>query len=580
MMSFSRSLIGLALGAALPLAAQTQNHYVGSIATGQLTRTAVVNLTQLAQSQLLQAQSVLSYPYPEFKPTKLFPKLSASTIAVALATPSMQSLPIGVSGLFGFNALSHYDQRQANNGNQFSVEPPSPSIAVANGYILEGVNNAVQIYSMTGTPLLPKVLATNQVFGVGPAIDRSNNAGTGYGVFPTDIRVYYDQGISRWFVLQRAQDEDVFGNNLNSSHLYIAVSQTSDPTQTYNVYTMNTTDAANPRCPCIADYPQIGSDQYGFFVSVNEYDTFYNQFVDAGILAISKSSLAAGSLAPTMESFSIPFQSGYEFAIQPATTPPGAVSFLANGGGEYFVSSQSKFFPDNNLALWLMSNTSSLGGAFPSLSLTQTTVAALPYITPDVAIQRPGPLPLGSTLGGALAFLDGGDTRILSVSYAGGKLYTTLATQVADSQPKLLVGGAYAIMSPTFRSGTLKGTALRVGYLGVQNNSLLRPAIAVNAQGKGAISFTLVGPDYFPSAAFIPIDALTTGSTVLIQAPGVAPEDGFTGYPPNGSVARWGDYSAAVAASDGSIWMGAEYIPNGPRTPKANWGTAIFRYIP
>ncbi len=579
MKSSSLALLGIALAAGLPLAAQTQNHFVGSVATGQLVRTAIVNLSLLAQSQI-QAQSVLSHAYPEFKPTKPFAKLSAARIAAAIATPSMQSLPIGMSGVFGFNALSHFDQRQSNNGNQFSVEPPSPSIAVANGYILEGVNNAVQIYSMTGTPVLPKVLATNQVFGVGPAIDRSNNSGTGYGVFPTDIRVYYDQSIARWFILQRAQDEDIFGNNLDSSHLYIAVSQTSDPTQTYNVYTMNTTDAANPRCPCVADYPQIGSDQYGFFVSFNEYDTFFSQFVDAGILAISKASLAAGATAPTMQSFLLPFNSGYEFAIQPATTPPGATPFLAGGGGEYFVSSQARFLPDTNLALWFMSNTASLNGLFPSLSLTQTTIAALPYSSPDIAIQRPGPLPYGSTQGGALPFIDGGDTRVLSVSYAGGKLYATFATQVVDDQPKILAGGVYAIISPSFRGAVLGGTTLRGGYLAVRNNSLLRPAIAVNAQGKGAISFSLVGPDYFPSTAFIPIDSLTTGSTVLIQAPGVAPEDGFTGYGDSGPVARWGDYSAAVAASDGSIWMGAEYIPNGPRTPLANWGTSIFRYIP
>ena len=38
--------------------------------------------------------------------------------------------------------------------------------------------------------------------------------------------------------------------------------------------------------------------------------------------------------------------------------------------------------------------------------------------------------------------------------------------------------------------------------------------------------------------------------------------------------------SAAVAASDGSIWMGTEYIPNAPRTPLANWGTYLINYVP
>ena len=44
-----------------------------------------------------------------------------------------------------------------------------------------------------------------------------------------------------------------------------------------------------------------------------------------------------------------------------------------------------------------------------------------------------------------------------------------------------------------------------------------------------------------------------------------------------GRVARWGDYTAAVADADGSIWIATEYIPNAPRTLLANWGTFIGR---
>ena len=69
---------------------------------------------------------------------------------------------------------------------------------------------------------------------------------------------------------------------------------------------------------------------------------------------------------------------------------------------------------------------------------------------------------------------------------------------------------------------------------------------------------------------------LSTGNDKLrLAGPGAAPEDGFTGYPPFGSSARWGDYSAAVADEHGNIWFGAEYIPNSPRTPLVNWGTFI-----
>jgi hypothetical protein len=132
------------------------------------------------------------------------------------------------------------------------------------------------------------------------------------------------------------------------------------------------------------------------------------------------------------------------------------------------------------------------------------------------------------------------------------------------------------------RAGVLAISVLRQGYLMVKGNHLLRPAIAVNSLGKGAISFTLVGPDYFPSAAWTPIDVQTTGPTVQIASLGAGPEDGFTGYTSPGfpGLARWGDYSGAVAAGDGSIWMTTEYIPNLPRTELANWGTFVMRYVP
>jgi hypothetical protein len=106
-----------------------------------------------------------------------------------------------------------------------------------------------------------------------------------------------------------------------------------------------------------------------------------------------------------------------------------------------------------------------------------------------------------------------------------------------------------------------------MGYVSVAGESLLFPSIGVNAQGQGIIAFTLSGPDFFPSAAYAPIDAAHGAGEVHIAAAGVGPEDGFTGYnsptvvgfPGNGT-ARWGDYSAAVAAANGSIWFANEFI--------------------
>jgi hypothetical protein len=577
------------------LLAQSQSQYTGSNVTGQLALTHTVNVRQAAQSTTglsRLSNMIQNFTGPDFNPNaqpkRLAPAAKTQQTQIAVSGslqsgPAMRSLEVnpGTSS-FGFTGITHYDQRTANGGNQFSVEPPSQGLAVGSGYVVEAVNDAYQVYSESGVPLLPAAISTNQLFGLAPAVTWATGT---YGVFLADIRVYYDQYVNRWFVVQRSHDNDAYNGPLNSSHLYIAVSQTSDPTGNFNIYVMDATNSGHYRCPCFPDYPQVGADQFGFYVAVNQYGTYYNNFVDSYILAISKAALASGNNAPKTMRFDIPASNQYGFAIQPAAAPPGANNFVASGGVEYFVSSNYNY--DSNLAVWAMSNTSSLATENPNPLLVQITTPTLAYSSPDVAIQRSGPLPYGSSLApkGLLSYLDGNDTRILSLTYSGGRLYTTLATAVVDENGRQLVGGAYVILSPVYRGATLAAPVLRQGYLLTKSNHLLRPAIGVNSLGKGAIVFTLVGPDYYPSAAFVPIDTFSTGSSLQIAMNGAAPEDGFSGYSAPGyrGVARWGDYSAAVALANGTIWMATEYIPDTavfPRTQYANWGTYLIKFMP
>ena len=573
-----------------------QRSFAGTNVTGQLVLIRTVNAKQAMQTLAAPSQGQVhsiaariegANAIDEFAAVQ--PRLGMQSIGSELsafdgallreATHASLSIGTGTTSS-GFMGLTHFDQRNSNGGNQLSLEPPSPSIAVGNGYILEGVNNAIQVYTTAGKPMLPRVLSTNELFGLPAAINRSTTPNR-RGVNPTDMRVFFDYTINRWFVLQRALENDETGIPNGQSHLYLAVSQTDDPAGVYNIYSMDTRDNGALFCPCFVDFPQIGADQYGFYIASNEYGIGSNLFINAQIHAISKASLAAGAPAPTTYRFVLPPTTGYEFSIQPTSTPPGASYFLGSGGLEYFVSSRTT--AASNLMLWAMYNTSSLATASPNPTLVSITVPTLSYVGPDVATQKPGPLPFGSSLfpPRMLPFLDGGqDSRILSAVYSGGRVYVTFATQVRDENGRSLVGGAYVALSPTVRAGILSALVPRQDYLVVRGQHTLRPAIAVNGQGQGAIAFTLTGPDYYPSAAFVPITPAAVGS-IQIAAAGTGPEDGFTGYdPPTAPVARWGDYSGAVVASDGSIWMVTEYIPTAPRTEFANWGTYIARFVP
>ena len=163
----------------------------------------------------------------------------------------------------------------------------------------------------------------------------------------------------------------------------------------------------------------------------------------------------------------------------------------------------------------------------------------------------------------------------------GGVLFGGVNTTVVSATGPPRVGIAYFAVGAVGTPFGIFAHILHQGYVAVNGENVLFPSIGVNRAGVGAMAFTLSGPDFFPSAAFVRFAAGQAVGPIHISGPGVLPEDGFTGYKtvfgsPTPGVARWGDYSAAVFA-DGAIWMGNEFIPNAPRTLLANWGTFLSR---
>ena len=135
----------------------------------------------------------------------------------------------------------------------------------------------------------------------------------------------------------------------------------------------------------------------------------------------------------------------------------------------------------------------------------------------------------------------------------------------------------YFAFSPKVNGPFFTASLVTQGVVSAPGANLIYPAIAVNAQQKGGIVFTLVGPNDYPSAAFAPVNGTNVGAAQIARA-GNEPEDGFTGYPQFGGngVARWGDYSAAAIDTDGTTWMATEYTPDIARTVNANWCTYIL----
>jgi hypothetical protein len=560
-----------------------------------------------------------------------------------VATVSSSSVSQG-SPTQSFDGLNAFDQRFANEGNQFSLEPPDQGLCAGNGFVVEPINSVVGVFSQSNGTLLGSE-SINQFFQYPAQINRVTGV---VGPEVTDPSCLYDPASGRFIV-----DAVTFlinqetGQPTGANRVDIAVSQTSDPTGGWNLYDFQIADdgtygtPVHPNCPCIGDYPHVGIDANGYYVTTNEYPWFVNGFNGAQLYAISKKQLTSGGPSLKVLHYAELEAAGNPgFTVWPANT--NASDYVtSNGGTEYFLSSMATpeanntAGKDNRIAVWSLTNTSRLDtGGIPSLS--NSIVETETYAIPPLSDQKAAPLerlPLLSclkdftprdTFGGLSCSqavdgivdaeghplndpfaevesegpIDSNDSRMQQVWINHGFVIGSLDTTVkVDGQEK--AGIAWFAFDPSGSQAKL----VSQGYLGVGGNNVDYPALATLANGTGVMTFTLVGADYYPSAAYATVQVTSSGMTVgavQVAAAGVGPQDGFSEYhafaPTDSGVPRprWGDYGAAVTDGN-SLWFASEYIGQtctyqqyltsgltcgGTRAALINWYTRISQLTP
>src|SRR6476619_6486720 len=379
-----------------------------------------------------------------------------------------------------FDGLNFFNQRFANNGNQFSIEPPDQALCAGNGFVLESVNDVLNIYGTDGSTLLG-VTDLNTFYGYPAAIDRTKNT-LQCGPSITDPTCHFDSASQRWFhvvlTLDRVSPTTQSLNGKN--HLDIAVSNTSSPLGTWTVFHLpvqndGTDGTPNHGCvarvringvltlihaQCLGDYPHIGMDANGLYITTNEFDLFTpGQFHGAQIYAISKQGLISGGPANVVQFDTTALAPTLPFGVQGFTVfpalSPGTDFRTDNGGTEFLLSSLAVFSSTrsfNELVTWQLTNTQSLNSASPAVNLITGTVNTQTYAIPSSSFQKAGPFPLGQCLADntlstpfgpgccRFFFVSGGpcpnpdtrppshDSRMQQVWYANGKLGAALDT--------------------------------------------------------------------------------------------------------------------------------------------------------
>ena len=187
-------------------------------------------------------------------------------IQVAQSGPGLLAPTVGVN----FDSI---DFTECCGGGGSGNVPPDPELAVGPNHVIAVVNVAFEIYDKTGASL------------VGPTTFSSfmaaNSACT--GVF--DPNVLYDE----------REDRFMLGIDADGTDYCLAVSQTGDPTGSWNLYSFVTGSSL-----LFFDYPHVGIGNEAIYMGANIFDNNTDAFVDSRVWAFDKAAMYSGAAASSV----------------------------------------------------------------------------------------------------------------------------------------------------------------------------------------------------------------------------------------------------------------------------------------
>lgn len=583
---------------------------------------------------------------------------AGKSIAITKNLPLPEDLTDAVPSGLGFQGLTHFDSRYSEGGSQFSGEPADLGMCTDGTYVLELVNNAVQLFGTDGTPVYVgsygnagrtftlggatgrNALSLNEFFGQPMAYDRANynrllavQTTEVFGPNLFDVSCTYDKSSGYWFATSAKIDVNPYTGDYTArgaNSVLIMTTGTPADLDSWSIWEIDTTNDGENGTPihtgcggaCFGDYPQLGVNEDGVFITTNEFSFFGSGFTGAQLYAIDKQDLMSAEASPDfahLENIEVASRGDVAYTLQPANTVDTTTDSVM-----YFGMSQSPYSATvtDRFTVYAL-DTSELASDASNVTmedLVETTVTTnLKYGAPQWALQKKGDTPYLTLLNaGYFGYryaqikppipLDAGSGKFYGAWRDDDFLYFSTATAAKGTG-----GATYSSKNGSWASIKQRAAlALFVvaipdsteehvdddGIYGVAGQNLIYPSVAVS-NGNGAMGATLVGPNYFPAVAYVPFsfDGASLTVTQIVMGVGIGPNDGFTGTGDGGYRTRWGDYGAAAVDGDGDLWFAAhdiagsctvteyrdtssnvqEGICGGERTTLANWSTRIFQ---
>jgi hypothetical protein len=421
--------------------------------------------------------------------------------------PAMATVVVGIGQNFTASTL----------GVDSSALPPDCDGAVGPTHYVELINGRFSVFDKTIANMVQSF--TDLMFWRRAGV----TIPAGWAV--TDPRVVYDSVSQRWFAVQI--DFDMLGI-VNSNHFLLAVSSTIDPTGAWKGVAIT----ADPTASSTADFPTLGLDSNGVYISGDLFD-ISNNLVGSILISIPKADLlgASPSVAGLTRFANLSVASrGVVLQSAVALDGSGSGNILSTASLGFDLAT-GNFVTNTSLVTFVVQNAAGPGNA---------TLSSANYLTVlDYTAPLDPPQPDGTTN------LSDGDARFGATVYrVGGTLYAVHNTEV-NGRAALRWYRISADAATVLESGTISNPVLDLFY----------PSIAANTNGAIVIACNGCSLTNFVSCYAMvgeTVNGVTTfGNLLLLQAGAASYQDG-TGS----QESRWGDYSTTTvdAADPTSFW--------------------------
>lgn len=497
---------------------------------GVVPRAAVIHFAERAREEAAKPRPVERRVIPFMRGPTEFPvppdveiKPSAPT---ALAPPPSPgpggSLLTSPSSALSFEAL----------GDSGTNIPPDTQGAVGTNHLMVTLNSEVRIQNRLGAELSKMTLESFW------------SPTSASGAF--DPKILFDPFNNRWIFVAISDKQSA------ASSLLIGVTQTSDPTGTWNLFRVDV-DATDTLW---ADYPSLGFTKDWLVVTLNMFTNAGNSFSRVDIYAFNKANLYSNTSA----SFTS-FSTANGFTLAPAITYDNSLATA------YLVQNFNGDFTGNGFV-----EVSTITGTVGSEVFTQGTAlvsTANPWACDgagdsDFAPQKD-----------TTDKIQTNDCRMLAVVYRNASLWATQAAFLPSSSPT-----RSAVQWWQFQpNGSVQQFGRVDDSTGAQFFAF--PSLAVNSQNDVLLGYACFSANTFASGCYSFRASGDTASTlrdsVLLKAGEATYFKTF-----GGTQNRWGDYSNTLVdpVNDLDFWTIQEYasspdFPSPPFPPSDNdrWGT-------